>query len=316
MAVTLYRSSDSSAPTLTGEVGSLVNVLDKCLVAGYGAKTAAGWTKPFTGTNKAVFRPGAGLQYYLRVQDDAPGAGGAKEARVRGFETMSDVDNGTNLFPTSAQQTNGLFVRKSNTADAVTRAWIVLADARTFYMFALTADVANTYFAWSFGEFYSLKTNDLGRMYIIARSSENSALGNAELLDLQIATPATTTGGHYLARDHQGSVGALAFGKFGYKSLDTGAGSPTPFAGLIGFSNAPDNKIYIGQVRITTPTGGNYIRGRMRGFWGWCHPVSAISDGDTFDGSGDNAGKTFMLIKNTGNAGVYTIETSDTWEVN
>jgi hypothetical protein len=316
MAVTIYRSSDSSAPTLTGEVGSLVNVLDKCLVAGYGAKTAAGWTKPFTGTNKAAFRPGSGLQYYLRVQDDAPGAGGAKEARVRGFETMSDVDNGTNLFPTAAQQSNGLFVRKSNSADAVTRVWIVIADVRTFYMFVLTGDVGNTYFGWSFGEFYSLKTNDTGRMYLIARTSENSGLGNQEVLDMQISTPAATLGGHYIARDHQGNVGAVAAAKFGDKAMDTGSSSSVPFAGVITFTNAPDNRIYISQVRLNTTTGGNYLRGRLRGFWHWCHAVSAVSDGDTFDGSGDNAGKTFLMIKGTGNAGIYCLETSDTWEIN
>ena len=40
-APTIYRSTDASAPVLTGEVGKLVDLLDACLVNGYGAKSAA-----------------------------------------------------------------------------------------------------------------------------------------------------------------------------------------------------------------------------------------------------------------------------------
>jgi hypothetical protein len=183
-------------------------------------------------------------------------------------------------------------------------------------MFALTGDSSNVYIAWSFGEFYSLKTNDLGRCYLIARATENIATISTDVLDMMTSAPNGTLGAHYLARDHQGSVGAIACGKAGDRALDSASSANTPMAGIIGFSNAPDNRIYISPVRVTTATGGNYIRGRLRGFWHWCHPVSAVSDGDTFDGSGDNAGKTFMMIKGTGNSGIYCLETSDTWEIN
>lgn len=72
MAVTKYMSSDSGAPIMNGTQGSLVNVLDAILVNGYGSKSPAGWTKPFSGTSKAVYRnsPLTGTGTYYRVYDN------------------------------------------------------------------------------------------------------------------------------------------------------------------------------------------------------------------------------------------------------
>jgi len=47
MTVTVYRSTDSGAPFLNAMQGSFINVLRKCLVDGYGAKSGAGWTMPY-----------------------------------------------------------------------------------------------------------------------------------------------------------------------------------------------------------------------------------------------------------------------------
>jgi hypothetical protein len=51
----MYRWDDASAPTLTStDLNSIFDVLDACLVNGYGAKASLGWTKPFSGTGKAA----------------------------------------------------------------------------------------------------------------------------------------------------------------------------------------------------------------------------------------------------------------------
>src|SRR5574342_915592 len=138
----VYRSSDASAPVLTGQVGSLISLLDACLVTGYGVKPGAGWSKPYTGTNKAAFQNGFGsVQMLLRVDDNGPVT--AREARITGYETMSDVDTGVNPFPTAAQGVGGiamLVARKSATADATGRDWIIVADERTMYAFVQTGD--------------------------------------------------------------------------------------------------------------------------------------------------------------------------------
>jgi hypothetical protein len=56
MTVRVYRSTDASAPVLTGQVGSLTALLDAVLVNGYGALTAAGWSINQTTTNKRGYK--------------------------------------------------------------------------------------------------------------------------------------------------------------------------------------------------------------------------------------------------------------------
>jgi hypothetical protein len=93
-----------------------------------------GWSRPYSGTNKAVFQASAGTQFYLRVDDNGPGSAGAKEALCRGYESMSDVDTGTGLFPTTVQLSSGVVWRKSNGADATARMWNLIGDDRFFYL--------------------------------------------------------------------------------------------------------------------------------------------------------------------------------------
>ncbi|WP_297486902.1 MULTISPECIES: hypothetical protein [Pseudomonadota] len=56
MTVTIYSSKDASAPALTGIAGSLVAVLDACLVNGYGTKMSV-----ITGFDGLIFRLDDGL---------------------------------------------------------------------------------------------------------------------------------------------------------------------------------------------------------------------------------------------------------------
>ena len=57
---TIFKSTDSGAPVLDGQAGSLVTLLDACLVTGYGSKTALGWAKAFTASSRGVYRAPAG----------------------------------------------------------------------------------------------------------------------------------------------------------------------------------------------------------------------------------------------------------------
>lgn len=305
---TVYRSSDASAPTLSGTAGDLVNLLDKCLCTGYGSKAAAGWTKPYTGTNKAVFRAGGGNQFYLDVDDSAPVT--AKEARVRGYETMSAVATGTGPFPTVAQFTNGLFVRKSTTADATTRSWILVADDRTFYLFVQTGDSAGVYLSFAFGDFYSVLAGDGYRTILIARVTENSATVT-QSVEAMAAVSSTLTNvviGHYVARSYLGTGGSLQVAKC---QSSEGSNAGAFGIGNIPYPNGPDQSIQLSPAKI----GESYnYRGNLRGLWCWNHVVSGVADGDTFNGAGDFAGRTFMIIKSTGAAGVFVVETSSTWD--
>lgn len=315
-----YKSTDASSPVDTGTAGDLVNVWDKCLVSGYGSQSGAGWTKPFTGTNSADFRQGSSgtsltYQYYVELNDNGPGAGTGKEGRVRGYESMSAFNTGSNLFPTAAQLTNGVFVRKSTSADTVPRPWILVGDNRTFYFFSSTGDIIGSWMAFAFGDIYSFKgATDLGSCLIIGRITENSGSMSAEEL-ANLVHVGTTLGSHFLARDASNNVGAIQASKLGDWGVNNGGSA---LFGNIQRSNYADHRDYLAPLRIGHTTGGNTIRGRMRGLWQFCHPIASIQDGDIITGKDDLNGKTFMVIKagGVGSTAVYLVETSSTWDTN
>jgi hypothetical protein len=89
-----------------------------------------GWTKVYTGTNKAVYKSSdpASSGLLLRVDDT-----GTTSARVVGYESMSDVDTGANAFPTTLQVSGGGYWPKSTGANANAVRWMMFGDSRVFY---------------------------------------------------------------------------------------------------------------------------------------------------------------------------------------
>ena len=314
MAVAVSQSSDPGAIQLDGQVGSLVGVLDVVLVA-------AGWSIAFTTTNIRAYRQPAttdgALRAYLRVNDAGPGAGGAREARIVGYETMSDVNTGTLPCPTVATMPNGLFVRKSATADATQRTWLIVADQRTVYMWVATGDSAGVYLLWMFGDFYSFKTTDLYRVMIMGRVTENSAvLTNTVDRGDMIENDASVVGNfHHIMRDTVANTGAIQAGKNGNLSFAINFG-PLPLIGAIAYKNPADQYIYTPPIIVTHTAGGNTRRGLWRGMYHFCHAISNVADRETMPGREDLAGKTLTVVKQGGNAGVWMIETSNTWPTN
>ena len=155
MTVNVYSSFDVGAPVLTGEAGSMIAVLDACLVTGYGAKAAAGWTKPFVGTNIAVFRPGAGEQSYYQIKDDGvDGTNGTKNATVYIYETMTDAVTGTGKTPASYSTAHNIHLPKSTTQDADQREWKVYASNKACYILTKSGIVTwDAYHISFFGEY-------------------------------------------------------------------------------------------------------------------------------------------------------------------
>jgi hypothetical protein len=279
--------------------------------------TVTGWLEEFTGTNKKAYRSTVGNQLYLRVQDDGPGAGTDKEARITGYESMSDIDTGDNPFPTAAQGVGGVamvVVRKSAAADSTPRAWKVLADDRTFYCFIRTGDVSDVYYGFSFGEIYSLAPGDSFRTIIVGRNTENSALITTHGgIGLTYGTgTSAATGGQFLARKYDGSGTSITSGKHMDQAKNGGTGNNV---GVITYPNPPDGGLYICPVWIYEIS--NVLRGRFRGKFIPIHPIGSFNDGDTFQGTGALVGRTYHILKLSGtNAGHLALETSDTWETN
>jgi hypothetical protein len=305
----IYTSADSGALQLSGEADKLQAVIHQCLVTGTGlSQPALGWSRIFTTTNIGVFQAPEGTAFPFRVDDNGPGAGTFKEARLAGAESWSSVSSGTNYIPSST----GYFVRKSATLDSVTRPYFLIGDERTVYLGVQTGDQANCYMLCTFGEFYSSLPSDAYNVCIIARPTENSAAvtSGVETMDSFSATNATLNG-HSLARDSAGNVGAIAFGKQGDGSQGT-----IGLIGIIPGANTPDSRYYSKAIRVTHTAGAVQFRGRLRGLRHILHTLTSFNDGYTWSGAGDLAGRTFKVWKNLGNNNGAALFFTDSWEHN
>lgn len=215
----IYRSTDAGAPQLTGQAGSLIAVLDACLVAGYGTKTAAGWAKEFTGANQAAYRPATGRRLFLFVNDSF-----SKSATVFGYESMSAIDAGIRRFPNARQvPAAGPWIRKSTTADAVARPWYVVAGATFVYVVTeldRTVPAVTNYGSAKvggmfFGDLECTQADDAYAVALIANNSTDASgdvgadsferLGAASNSYFSGALPAP---GHWIARPATGVQGA------------------------------------------------------------------------------------------------------------
>lgn len=362
MTVRIYRSTDAAAPVLTGVAGSLVALLDACLVNGYGALTAAGWTKAFTAANKGAYKQNltasnnaAGMLLY--VDDTGPGAGGAKEARATGFETMTAITpTGTGQFPTAGQSAIGVgavVIRKSATADATARAWTLIANGQTIYLFIESGDQTAPLgaLAFTFGDFKSYKTGDQYAVQIIGRQTENVAGSQYEPLQGIGGAAAMNLGnkmfGHYIARSWTGLGGSVQcvktadWGKLGSSTTNNDATALihqwSADANLL-WNNAAAN-FTIGRnsskVQLSTPNGPDgglwlsplflghnfSLRGYLPGLWCPLHD-RPFSHNDTLTiASGSLTGKSMICQQISAYIGGLTsteigqvlAEYSDTW---
>lgn len=93
-------------------------------------RSPAGWSKPFSGTNKAAYQSAdlGSTQLYIRLDDSNP-----NYCDVRGYENLSNIDTGSGLFPTVAQQSNWWWT-KSSTANATARPWALVADGSLIWL--------------------------------------------------------------------------------------------------------------------------------------------------------------------------------------
>jgi hypothetical protein len=296
---TIYKSTDASAPVLNEtSVGSFIALLDACLVNGYGSKAAAGWSKAFSGTNIAAYRAPSGIRNYLQVTNT-----GASPSAIA-YETMSDVNTGTHAYAGALSIYN---------SSLTTAPWVVAADAVTFYTFIQIAS-GSAYLGFTFGEFFSLLSSDSYRGCIRGPVNTGS-LNTDDKLDTVSTSINSVSSAFFIDRGYTGVGGGINAVITGDNSKSGGAllnGSVLPYP------NPVDGGLYLSPLWISDPSTSpiNHIRGRIRGLWQVLQPTAAMANGDTFSGTGDLAGKTFLIIKPSGNAAVYTIETSATLETN
>ena len=313
MTVRVYRSDDASAPLLTGTIGSLITVLDACLVNGYGSKAAAGWSKAFSSTNLAAYRPPSGTRGYLRVDDTA-----AQIARIVGYMTMTDVNTGADQFPTSTQISGGAYSQKSLTADTTARPWVLIAtDSRLYWLNYSdsttitgnnsTAGCSGHFF---FGDAISYKPGDAYHCTLICSDTSGTSASRLGF----VSTSGNMLAGHYIARPHAQSGTSQAIGKaplgiYGSPSTIGTSGSLPAYPDVM-TGGLPITPIELFELVSSTPV----VRGKLPGMWAPMVGAPA-AQADTFDGAGELAGKTFILLNvaSASTLGRAAFEISDTW---
>lgn len=316
MTVRVYRWDDASAPVLTGQVGSRAALLKACLVTGYGSKTAAGWSNPYSGTNIEAFTNSSaagGTGYGILITDT-----NAQYASVIGYESITGGGVVTNQFPTSAQQAAGMVIYASSTADTTPRPWLVVADEKRFYIWighnvTTTTWLATTGYAQLCfaGDLVGLNAADPYRFMVIGGTS-GSATTNSIGSISQYASNGSTLQGHYLARNYAGTTISKLCGKT--------ASNINAMATSIGVSGVqyPDlasggmllSKVYVNDADIAFQ-----IRGTMPGLFNPLHNLPG-NPGDSFSGVGPLSGKTFLLLDapNGSTRCRVVLEISNTWE--
>ncbi len=305
----VYSSTDSGAPVLTNANGSLIALLTAVLVNGYGSKAGAGWTRPFTGTNLAVFQQGSGGNgRFLRVfdggnQDD----GQQRAAKLRGYQSMTAVSTGTGPFPTTGQRAgNGMNFGYQSVNQTSATPWIVYASSSFFWVFTdAYSDSGTTYWqGFAFGTFNSEKSGDTFNQILLASPSDNGSW------------PAYTGDSvftAYVERSDTGTGGAVPGG---FQIDSDGSGYIGGGSDKYPYPHRPAPALLMDRPILRAD---GYVRGTLPGLWYSLHVAVSIGpDGTTWSGAtGALAGKNFRFFRAidgfyTGGASIV-METSNTW---
>ncbi|CAN7580059.1 hypothetical protein [Variovorax paradoxus] len=250
----------------------------------------AGWEKVYSGPNKAVYRSldPASTKMLLRVDDSA-----AQWARVVGYESMSDIDTGAGLFPTTAQLAGGGYWAKSMIASAAAVPWVIHADSRIFYFTPQYGIPNNASYQGGvtrfFGDFIAYKPGGDGYGCVLSYSV-NSAI--------QLMTDGHLFGGAGTGNATPRPITGLGSAQLNSLLPFTGIATATSGAdGYLGtFPSPVDGSLQLSRKFISAS--GGIARGEFPGaFHG---PQSILFDSfkqlDKIPGAGPLAGRTLQAV--------------------
>jgi hypothetical protein len=221
---------------------------------------SAGWTKVFSGTNKAVYRSSnvASSQIYIRIDDS-----NVEYARPTGYLTMSDVDTGTGAFSTT------YFNRAQGTAG--NRSWWVAANDN-FVLFGIDTNLSGVGSAvCAFGDYIPRRSGDAYRFMIAGANNPASNWGNTDkgmspLFHPQGPLSSVTAAQLTTARSYTQLGGGVQF------ALQSVAGASTSSsqyldsgsAAYVQFPNGGDNSVMFCDAYVQEQN-SLAIRGRLPG---------------------------------------------------
>lgn len=169
--------------------------------------TPTGWTKAFSGTNKAAYHSTTSITgYYLRIDDSGAYSTGQP---VRGYESMTDIDTGTAPFPTTSQQATFNWRRSEHSSGD--RQWVLVADDKFFYLFVKNNNSANNFSPMTFGDFSSFDALDDSACLLTAANTSTPANTYFKPFSelVQQLTPTYSSLYKYVAREYGASAGAI-----------------------------------------------------------------------------------------------------------
>lgn len=235
----------------------------------------AGWAKTYSGTNKAAYKPTdvTATGCLVRVDDAA-----TQDARLVGYETMSDVDTGTGPFPSATQQSGGNYWTKSSAANATANPWFIAADGRCI-IFGRAFRGGNSglnqdYEISMFGDLVPSKSGDA---YACVLSGNTSSQAGSSLSSnvSSLWNPANSNQGMWAPRSYTGLGSSTSilknFANPFYNVLPQASGSS---GHQVPFPNGPDGGLYVVPLHATEEVGKNY-RGQVPGFY--CVPQNVVA---------------------------------------
>jgi len=254
------------------------------------------WVKVYAGTNKAVYKSthAQSSGHFLRVDDT-----GTTSARIRGFESMSDVDTGVGPFPTDAQMSGGGHWWRSINANATAVRYKIFCDER-FLITSIAAGFSSSAsnlsaFARGFGDPIALAP--AGDSWATLLSVMWSTVGSPSQgsLDSQVA-PVTTAGLTCAPRAFSGLGGSeiltnRAFtGSAGARSGTDAWLGPLP-SSVDG--QVKTSRLFLGSTPPAPPRsmvpGIHYIPQSGAG-------GGTLNDADRLAGAGDLSGRQLMVV--------------------
>ena len=273
----------------------------------------AGWQELFAGAlaNVIALKPSVveATGCVLRVDDT-----GAINARVRAYEAMSDISTGVGMTPLESQAAGGLWWPKSATANATARAWILVADARGFYL-AVAPAGGDRYTLLFAGDIASLKSGDAYGYLLTGNQADQTNASSLPDGCVGYSHRSARTGA-YLVRGYTAIGQSTAAQRLGAHHNGSTA---DVYAGTAGYSlgaypNGANNGLLTGALELHAAG----LRGTLPGL---LHPVqdcgTSFATGATVNGTDDLAGRRLLAIRTGppagGTVGTVFIDTTGNW---
>jgi hypothetical protein len=223
MATFFANSTMTSAPSLnTTDNTSLCNVLDACLVNGFGSYTSPAWSTLYTSTGIRVYQAPKGNRFPLYINENAFAS--QTTAMAQGMQSFTSIDplsvtpNGYNLFP--QVRSRGIYMPKYGSASTTSIPWWFFGNQKCFWFFTAVSVQSGTYgtagatyktVPFFYGDYSSFIDGNPYNSIIIGSNTlatttaqYNGFTLNKSSSGMSTATSTTTTYGMYVANSFNG----------------------------------------------------------------------------------------------------------------